>query len=70
MTYLRRQFRTIAFIIVPVAALVFVTSTEVLKPLTFEGGSSGPDVRAVRGRSGPRPSSPARSCPGSPASSA
>ena len=36
MAYLRRQFRTIAFIIVPVAALVFVTSTEVLKPLGFE----------------------------------
>jgi K(+)-stimulated pyrophosphate-energized sodium pump len=30
MAYLRRQFRTIAFIMVPVAALVFVTSTEVL----------------------------------------
>jgi len=41
MTYLRRQFRTIAFIIVPVAALVFVTSTEVLKPIAFDGGSSG-----------------------------
>ncbi len=39
MTYLRRQFRTIAFIIVPVAALVFVTSTEVLKPAGFDGGS-------------------------------
>ncbi len=32
MAYLRRQFRTIAIILVPVAALVFVTSTEVLKP--------------------------------------
>jgi K(+)-stimulated pyrophosphate-energized sodium pump len=41
MTYLRRQFRTIAFIIVPVAALVFVTSTEVLKPIGFGGGSNG-----------------------------
>jgi K(+)-stimulated pyrophosphate-energized sodium pump len=30
MAYLRRQFRTIALIMVPVAALVFVTSTEVL----------------------------------------
>ncbi len=30
MAYLRRQFRTIAVIMVPVAALVFVTSTEVL----------------------------------------
>jgi K(+)-stimulated pyrophosphate-energized sodium pump len=41
MTYLRRQFRTIAFIIVPVAALVFVTSTEVLKPVGLDGGSGG-----------------------------
>jgi K(+)-stimulated pyrophosphate-energized sodium pump len=41
MTYLRRQFRTIVFIIVPVAALVFLTSTEVVKPLLFDGGSSG-----------------------------
>jgi K(+)-stimulated pyrophosphate-energized sodium pump len=32
MAYLRRQFRTIALILVPVAFLVFVTSTEVLKP--------------------------------------
>ncbi len=30
--YLRRQFRTIAVIMVPVAAIVFLTSTEVLKP--------------------------------------
>jgi K(+)-stimulated pyrophosphate-energized sodium pump len=30
MAYLRRQFRTIALIMVPVAGLVFVTSTEVL----------------------------------------
>jgi K(+)-stimulated pyrophosphate-energized sodium pump len=32
MAYLRRQFRTIAIILVPVAVLVFVTSVEVLKP--------------------------------------
>jgi K(+)-stimulated pyrophosphate-energized sodium pump len=32
MAYLRRQFRTIGIILVPVAALVFATSTEVLKP--------------------------------------
>jgi K(+)-stimulated pyrophosphate-energized sodium pump len=32
MAYLQRQFRTIAVIIVPVAAVVFLTSTEVLKP--------------------------------------
>jgi K(+)-stimulated pyrophosphate-energized sodium pump len=30
--YLRRQFKTIAVIMVPVAAIVFLTSTEVLKP--------------------------------------
>jgi K(+)-stimulated pyrophosphate-energized sodium pump len=30
--YLRRQFRTIAVIMIPVAAIVFLTSTEVLKP--------------------------------------
>jgi len=43
MAYLRRQFRTIALIIVPVAALVFLTSTEVLEPAIaeFTGGSSG-----------------------------
>ena len=32
MAYLRRQFRTILLILVPVAALVFFTSTSVLKP--------------------------------------
>ncbi|MBV8980577.1 MAG: sodium/proton-translocating pyrophosphatase, partial [Acidimicrobiia bacterium] len=32
MAYLRRQFRTIAFIVVPLAVLVFFTSTHVLKP--------------------------------------
>ena len=32
MAYLRRQFRTIAVILVPLAIVVFVTSTEVLKP--------------------------------------
>jgi K(+)-stimulated pyrophosphate-energized sodium pump len=42
--YLKRQFRTIAGILVPLAVIVFVTSTEVLKPdgstaLTF--GQSG-----------------------------
>jgi len=30
--YLRRQFRTIAMILVPLAVVVFITSTEVLKP--------------------------------------
>ncbi|MGH9223670.1 MAG: sodium-translocating pyrophosphatase [Acidimicrobiales bacterium] len=32
MAYLRRQFRTIAFILIPLVVIVFVTSTEVLKP--------------------------------------
>jgi K(+)-stimulated pyrophosphate-energized sodium pump len=32
MAYLRRQFKTIAIIIVPVAAIVFVTSTKVIEP--------------------------------------
>jgi K(+)-stimulated pyrophosphate-energized sodium pump len=32
MAYLKRQFKTIAIILVPVAVLVFVTSVEVLKP--------------------------------------
>ena len=41
MAYLRRQFRTIALILIPVAALVFVTSTEVLRPAGFTGGSGG-----------------------------
>ena len=30
--YLKRQFRTIAVILIPLAAIVFVTSTEILKP--------------------------------------
>src|SRR4051812_40682023 len=32
MAYLRRQFKTIAVILVPLAIVVFVTSTEVAKP--------------------------------------
>src|SRR5687768_14953676 len=30
--YLARQFRTIAVVLIPLAAVVFLTSTEVLKP--------------------------------------
>ena len=44
MAYLRRQFRTIAIILVPVAILVFVTSVQVLKPNGAEAlgfGESG-----------------------------
>src|SRR5687768_5126232 len=32
MAYLRRQFKTIGVILIPLAIVVFVTSTEVLKP--------------------------------------
>ena len=32
MAYLRRQFKTIAIILVPLADLVFATATEVVKP--------------------------------------
>src|SRR3974390_2825613 len=41
LAYLRRQFRTIAIILIPLAVVVFVTSTEVLKPAGFNGGTSG-----------------------------
>jgi K(+)-stimulated pyrophosphate-energized sodium pump len=37
MAYLRRQFKTIAIILIPVAIVVFVTSTEVVKPLLYDG---------------------------------
>ena len=37
MAYLRRQFKTIAVILVPLAIVVFVTSTEVAKPLLHDG---------------------------------
>src|SRR2546426_3808122 len=36
MAYLRRQFRTIAIIVVPVAIIVFLTSTKVAKPNDVE----------------------------------
>src|SRR5689334_2560539 len=46
MAYLRRQFKTIGVILVPLAIVVFVTSTEVVKPLISDGarltyGSAG-----------------------------
>jgi K(+)-stimulated pyrophosphate-energized sodium pump len=46
MAYLKRQFKTIAVILVPLAIVVFVTSTEIVKPLIYEGkpffyGSTG-----------------------------
>jgi len=39
MAYLRRQFRTILLILVPVAGLVFATSTKIVKPGGFVEGS-------------------------------
>ncbi|HEX6311757.1 MAG TPA: sodium-translocating pyrophosphatase, partial [Acidimicrobiia bacterium] len=41
MAYLRRQFKTILVILVPVAIIVFVTSTEVVKPAGGEALSFG-----------------------------
>src|SRR3954452_19785422 len=41
MAYLRRQFRTIAIIVVPLAILVFFTSTHVIKPDGTEALSFG-----------------------------
>jgi len=40
MAYLRRQFKTIAVILVPLAVVVFVTSTEVTKPLLASPNAS------------------------------
>ena len=40
MAYLRRQFRTILVILVPVAIIVFVTSTEVAKPEELGGAEA------------------------------
>jgi K(+)-stimulated pyrophosphate-energized sodium pump len=37
MAYIKRQFRTIVVIVVPLAAIVFVTSTEILREGTDEG---------------------------------
>jgi K(+)-stimulated pyrophosphate-energized sodium pump len=37
MAYIKRQFRTIGFIVVPLAAVVFATSTEVINPLNGNG---------------------------------
>jgi len=43
MAYLRRQFRTIAIILVPVAIIVFLTSTEAAKPVLEMTKNFGPD---------------------------
>jgi K(+)-stimulated pyrophosphate-energized sodium pump len=41
MAYLKRQFKTIAIILIPLAVVVFVTSTEVAKPAGIDFGSPG-----------------------------
>ena len=64
--YLKRQFRTIAVILVPLAAIVFFTSTEIIKP----DGSEALTLRPVRACSARWPSSSAASRPASPATSA
>jgi K(+)-stimulated pyrophosphate-energized sodium pump len=38
LAYLRRQFRTIGLILIPLVVIVFVTSTEIVKPLAAGGG--------------------------------
>jgi K(+)-stimulated pyrophosphate-energized sodium pump len=40
MAYLKRQFKTIAVILIPLGIVVFVTSTEVIKPLAAGGNAS------------------------------
>ena len=70
MAYLRRQFKTIAVILIPLAIVVFVTSTEVLKPAIAVGGSPGLDVRRSPASSERSRSSPGARCPGSLVSSA
>jgi K(+)-stimulated pyrophosphate-energized sodium pump len=40
LAYLRRQFRTIGFILIPLVVIVFVTSTAIDKPLVDGGGEA------------------------------
>ena len=64
--YLKRQFKTIALILIPLAVVVFLTSVEVVKP----DGELGAELRASPAPSGRWPSCWAASCPASPATSA
>ena len=69
--YLKRQFRTIIMVLVPLTVVVFITSQEVIKPAVAEQNGAGrPVLHDVRVRRAPSPSSPAPSCPASPATSA
>ena len=47
LAYLKRQFRTIGIIVIPLAIVVFVTSTEIVKPAEILGAISGPGGTAV-----------------------
>ena len=64
--YLKRQFKTIAMILVPLAVIVFLTSTAIKKP----DGSEALSFGAVRHCGARWPSSSAAWRPGSPATSA
>ena len=64
--YLKRQFKTIALILIPLAVVVFLTSTAVVKP----NGSETRCRSASRACTARSRSSPAASCRASPASSA
>ena len=46
--YLKRQFKTIAVILVPLAVVVFVTSTEVVKPDGDDGAVASPQSGLFR----------------------
>ncbi len=63
--YLKRQFRTIGMIVVPLAVIVFVTSTKINKELEGEIGGGGPQLRAVGRLTAPSPSWWAACSPGS-----
>ena len=56
LAYLKRQFRTIIVVLVPLAVVVFITSTKVVNPAN---GHDGAELRPVRARSAPWRSSPA-----------
>ena len=48
LAYLKRQFKTIAIILVPLAVVVFITSTKIVKPsgeVALSFGASGARVR-------------------------
>ena len=66
LAYLKRQFRTIIVVLVPLAVVVFITSKEVVKP----GRRRWRCASSSRASSGPWRSSPAASCRASPATSA